>query len=653
MKYTLREVLRRVGDDLVDGLWVMRLSTKEGLTVPYQTLLQSQLMPSLDKMYQYESEDVEGNDGNGHEETIKKIDGTLTLLTDELIHASLTSDSWDVIKSVSTPKELKQILDNTLVESLVWYSKKSQISSVKEVIDSVPDGITELEKSVNSLDNFDGIQSVHTLTNKWYGIPFVDIVMPLLKLRDKYPKKDPKNVMYKLFCNTTYGVLASVFFDVGNIVLASNITSKIRTAAWLLRVSCNTLQSITDGGAFNVNLVNQRPSRLSLTGLSACHSEKLMVKFFGNENNVRQYRPNQAPLVKSPKTNQSIKMTSHKLVRDGEYWKVVILGTDYQNGESIGVFSVDKEEIDSIAWKHTQEFFKGCDIPILFGDAYSKKWSGSHKNPNPDCDLHTHELVKGNGQLLYESKDIYKGIITHGQCDYVLLKCLPTHYTEVIGKNERGELITQEIDYSKYDLNPVFRVRGKELNKQCLTSDGRYYESIFTMGDISNSDTLVVPEWVFTKPHPIKDYFVLVMNAVNGDVLVPDFSTTGTYKMVSLKEFQAGEYGGEMMGNEVYVPSRVYPLSSSQYIYRTKSQQDAWKKWEDRTQIKTGLKLEAYFSVGLEPTLETVKDAHVYNVTLGNRTLDESINAGLVPSEVFNTGYVRRVHQLEHKDFVR
>ena len=80
-----------------------------------------------------------------------------------------------------------------------------------------------------------------------------------MNLRQQYPKSDPMNELYKLFTNTTYGVTVSPFFTVSNVILAQNITGRIRTAIWLHEKALNTLQSITDGGILNLNRVYWPP----------------------------------------------------------------------------------------------------------------------------------------------------------------------------------------------------------------------------------------------------------------------------------------------------------------------------------------------------------------------------------------------------------
>lgn len=82
----------------------------------------------------------------------------------------------------------------------------------------------------------------------------------MLKRREKIKQdlkaeNDPKSIndlqaaqnAIKLLVNTLYGVLASKFFDVGNVVVANNVTAKPRAKIWLALKVLGGLQTITDG----------------------------------------------------------------------------------------------------------------------------------------------------------------------------------------------------------------------------------------------------------------------------------------------------------------------------------------------------------------------------------------------------------------------
>lgn len=51
----------------------------------------------------------------------------------------------------------------------------------------------------------------------------------------------------KLISNTVYGIIASPYFNIGNTILANNITAKARNSIWLYSRCLNGFQTITDG----------------------------------------------------------------------------------------------------------------------------------------------------------------------------------------------------------------------------------------------------------------------------------------------------------------------------------------------------------------------------------------------------------------------
>ena len=75
------------------------------------------------------------------------------------------------------------------------------------------------------------------------------------KNSDKWLDLDAKQNAMKQVCNTLYGVLASPYFPISNVVVANNITAAARVAVWCLSCAAGTYQSITDGGAYNLNQV--------------------------------------------------------------------------------------------------------------------------------------------------------------------------------------------------------------------------------------------------------------------------------------------------------------------------------------------------------------------------------------------------------------
>lgn len=107
------------------------------------------------------------------------------------------------------------------------------------------------------------------------GKDWIDV---LLGLRQNADKDSTKNAGLKLIINATYGVQASSYFDIGNVVVANNITARARGFAWMMAKAFGMYQTITDGGIFNLNTVNhwkdKRPGLHTLTHINNTKSLK-------------------------------------------------------------------------------------------------------------------------------------------------------------------------------------------------------------------------------------------------------------------------------------------------------------------------------------------------------------------------------------------
>ena len=91
-------------------------------------------------------------------------------------------------------------------------------------------------------------QVEYTKCNKYRIYNFGKLIVDdFIKNRNKYPKGTPKEQLYKLFGNTTYGVSVSNFFESTNTILANNITAMCRCMMYMLEKSLNLVGSITDG----------------------------------------------------------------------------------------------------------------------------------------------------------------------------------------------------------------------------------------------------------------------------------------------------------------------------------------------------------------------------------------------------------------------
>jgi hypothetical protein len=104
-----------------------------------------------------------------------------------------------------------------------------------------------------------------TRTRAWLAVPLEDYVGKLVdrrlctkaRARDKTLSADERDQsagldgVLKLMTNTTYGVLASKHFAVGNTVIGNVITARLRTAIWMVAKALDLRQTVTDGGPYS------------------------------------------------------------------------------------------------------------------------------------------------------------------------------------------------------------------------------------------------------------------------------------------------------------------------------------------------------------------------------------------------------------------
>lgn len=134
-------------------------------------------------------------------------------------------------------------------------------------------------------------------SRKWFSFPIKNFIKPLLEKRNSLKKQilvetnnvlkgelDAKQTNIKLMVNTLYGVLASQFFKIGNVVLADNITGKARAGVWMIAKALNGNQTITDGTCYGLKEVfflkdeGKKPSLSTLSCLKKLESHRNVTK---------------------------------------------------------------------------------------------------------------------------------------------------------------------------------------------------------------------------------------------------------------------------------------------------------------------------------------------------------------------------------------
>lgn len=289
---TLGKFLEKHEKSMLPRLYTIIVS---GKLKHHQTLVPSKIVDNFKINENYEPDDP-------------KIDADFRIYTKEIINGIITSDVLDVLRNVCNRSELKQWM-NLEVISAVWYPEHKCCRDPEIWNDQIKRETEQTGNQVIIEQSKDGKVIVQDNRSRfWLPIPITDFIKPYKQKRSnlkrerskhaadtsEYRSLDAQQNAMKLVCNTLYGVLASPYFDIGNVVVANNITAAARTAVWCLATAAGTYQSITDGGAYNLNQVRDwkdghKPgmNTLSLwrnpTLLHRQHSSKLFTKPLASE----------------------------------------------------------------------------------------------------------------------------------------------------------------------------------------------------------------------------------------------------------------------------------------------------------------------------------------------------------------------------------
>ena len=270
---SLREFIEQFRDELVPGLWFLRVSTKEDYKLKYkQDLIASWYPPkNLEKyLSEYDEFDFE-------ERWDKDEDGTSKIFTRSIHLGVITHDTLQWIQNICNPKQRKELLDNLYVIAGLVYPKSGRKNTAQEVLKVINENkdrnILEL-----SMENGKGTKTtIETSYNYWTSFNLGDILVNGLidiraiekKLRTYVDGKEvrtPEEVLVKYFINTVFGDLTSRYFKTGNVVAGNNITAKARLMCWMMEKGLYGFQSITDGCTFDINQVNYPQKRGKISG---------------------------------------------------------------------------------------------------------------------------------------------------------------------------------------------------------------------------------------------------------------------------------------------------------------------------------------------------------------------------------------------------
>jgi hypothetical protein len=260
---TFDKVHSRLKSELVDDLWFADVSTSSNLRFDQDLLFSSfHVTPEIIRnavtgaSSHYDEEVGENVETTGD---VKKIPNSFVLSRRQLDHARICASSQRVLEAVASDKEKGDLRTKLVCNTLVYYPRSQQAVDMEAFVDHIL-----ADKGAVTTDGKNNV--VDARSRVWYGVKleyFTGVLVDqrgVIKGQMKAAKKagdkalakalHGKQDMFKLFVNTLYGDLASVYFSFGNTVLANVITDKARVGAWQMSKALRTVMEITDGGMY-------------------------------------------------------------------------------------------------------------------------------------------------------------------------------------------------------------------------------------------------------------------------------------------------------------------------------------------------------------------------------------------------------------------
>jgi hypothetical protein len=389
---TLGQFIQKYGSELIDRLWTVVV---KGTLGHNQTLISSKVVESIEIAAKWN-------------EATCNIPADFRLYTNEIINGVITSDVLETLKNVCSKQEYSEYMKLEVVTA-AWYPKSMRCNTAEEVYEKTMEHSERTSNSVEEIVSKTGSSYVRDNRSRyWLAVSLKEFLAPYAAKRkelkdrmkecpkgsEEYGTLDAQQNAMKLVGNTNYGVLASPYFPVGNVVIANNITAIARVAVWLTGTALGCVQTVTDGGAYELNKVRTwNGHKPSMNTLSLLRNPELLAR----------------------KTRSTL---STKVLGSVEPWLVVGSrkeGKDLYTTLSNGFDSIESKEsgwtyFDKAALEHVREFFR------------------DEKNPLSLLDF-----------ISYEHKDIYVKAVYHSQTNYQFTHATGEKKTKARGQKVKGK----------------------------------------------------------------------------------------------------------------------------------------------------------------------------------------------------------------------
>lgn len=557
--WTLEQFLKNYKGELVRGLWVARVWTDETLECP-QDFLASWFVPSvgddllaLGKYIIKEANDTENQNVDESPE-FDLEDGNLKIFNTEVVNGVITQDFIDWLDNVASRNQKSKLKKKLKIKAAIVYPKSWEIKGENPV-----EKYRFLIEQSNSHADSDKVERVKRKGRKklrkedgqfhgWFSVNLGDLIMDELltwrkfyKVRDG--KKSPMDIVMKLCCNTLYGDMTSKYFDSANVVVGNNVTARARSMVWYAEKALNGVQTITDGGAFELNSVcYPRTKKDRLTG------ENTVNLYFLDGDGMRKKH-----LIFKPLGNcDSI---SIEWV-DSEKGKLPILVLE--KDETITRLEGSKAEqwINETAMEHLRKQFP--KIPILHCE--SKGINVSIEDNKP-----VRTYTKRIGLFSFEMKAFFDSGAFHGSGNYLLV-------------NPNGETL---------------KMRSYETTKPHDSIDSALSERL---DDREMVYTPYLTERYGVSNNPAKDFMHGILTGAYLNRQVP-FVKEGILKPSDYKEHHSKYRNfGLVPGDGLYKCGLLREFSLSQFTFPNMKTFILWDKKIGRLKDKYGQSMERYFT---------------------------------------------------------
>lgn len=272
---SLKEFLKEYKKELIPGLWIAIVETKEDLTFEQDFLLSWFNLSDIktnslkdDKKNLIKNGDIVLKQGKVETKT-----GNVKVITRQIQNGLINHDYLEYLDNLCSNREKNELLDKLIVKTAMFYPLSAKCDSISELCNKANTWIDEYNDSAKAMRNsvFQQIPS----NSAWISFNIGDLITKeITQKRKLYDKSNPLNSLYKLINNTSYGDMVSEYFIFSNVCVANNITARVRAMAWYVMKGLNTRQIITDGGVFNINDILYTKRDINQSRLTRIYSDK-------------------------------------------------------------------------------------------------------------------------------------------------------------------------------------------------------------------------------------------------------------------------------------------------------------------------------------------------------------------------------------------